>query len=269
MTTTAGRLDGKVIVFTGAGAGIGLAAVRRFVDEGGRVIAVDVSPRVKEATADMGEAVVPLVADISTWEGNVAAVDAAIRTWGRLDVFVGNAGVTDAARALEDIDGDKLAQAFSELFSVNVLGLLLGARAALPHLVESHGAMIFTGSYAGEHAAGGGSLYTASKHAVLGLVRQLAYEFAPDVRVNGVAPGVAPTRLRGLSSLGQDSTDSVYEGTDRILPLQEVPSVDDYAGAFVLLASDDSRAMTGTMLAVDSGLGVRGLSRPGGRVVAR
>lgn len=101
---------------------------------------------------------------------------------------------------------------------VNVFAPLLGVRAALPHLIESRGAVVLTGSFATYHASGGGALYTASKHAVLGLVRQLAYEFAPDVRVN------------------------------------------------TLLASDQSRAMTGTMVPVDSGLGIRGLARPGGRV---
>ena len=111
-------------------------------------------------------------------------------------------------------------------------------------------------------------LYTASKHAVLGLVRQLAYELAPDMRVNGITPGVAPTRLRGLSALGQSATDSVLDGTERILPLQAVPRLDDFDGIFTMLASDEARAMTGSMVSVDSGLSVRGLARPGGRVHA-
>lgn len=268
MTTSTGRLDGKVVVFTGAGGGIGLSAVRRFVAEGARVVAVDISDRVAEATADLGEAVIPVVADVSTWEGNCAAVNVAVEAWGRLDVFVGNAGITDAARPLEDIPGEDLSRAFHELFDVNVLALLLGARAALPALVESGGSIILTGSFAGSHAAGGGALYTASKHAVLGLVRQLAYELAPDVRVNGVAPGVAPTRLKGLSALGQEATDSVLDGTAAILPLQRVPELSDFDGAFVMLASDDAAIMTGAMVAVDSGLSVRGLNRPGGRVGA-
>lgn len=266
MSNPTGRLADRIIVLTGAAAGIGLATVRRFVAEGARVVAVDVSAQVCDAYADLGDRVVPVMADVSTWDGNLTAIETALDHWSRLDVFVGNAGITDAARPLQDIDGPDLGQAFQELFSVNVLALLLGARAALPHLVETGGSMVFTGSYAGEHAAGGGALYTASKHAVLGLVRQLAYEFAPDVRVNGVAPGVAPTRLRGLSALGQGSTDSVLEGTEKILPLQQVPDVEDYAGVFTLLASDEARAMTGTMVSVDSGLGVRGLARPGGRV---
>lgn len=264
--TTPGRLEGKVVVFTGAGGGIGLSATRRFVAEGAKVVAVDISDRVFETTADLGDAVSPLVADISTWEGNCSAIDTAINTWGRLDVFVGNAGITDAARPLEDISGENLTGAFHELFNVNVLALLLGARAALPALLRSSGSIILTGSFAGSHAAGGGVLYTASKHAVLGVIRQLAYEFAPDIRVNGIAPGIAPTRLTGLSTLGQGATDSVLDGTAAILPMQKVPAVSDYDGAFVMLASEDSAIMTGSVITADSGLSVRGLSQPAGRV---
>jgi cis-3,4-dihydrophenanthrene-3,4-diol dehydrogenase len=182
-------------------------------------------------------------------------------------VFIGNAGVTDAATPLAAIEGDSLREAFNELFAVNVLAPLLGARAALDDLIKAHGSIILTSSFAGSHAAGGGILYTPSKHAVHGIVRQLAYELAPDVRVNGVAPGVAPTRLRGLASLGQGATDSVYDGTELVLPLQVVPKVDDFGGIFAFLADpSQSGAMTGTVVDVDSGLGVRGLSKPGGRV---
>ncbi|MEN3121302.1 SDR family oxidoreductase [Janibacter sp. LM] len=266
MNSSQGRLADKIVVFTGAGGGIGLSAVRRFVAEGARVVAVDISDRVVEATADLGDAVISVVSDVATWEGNREAVSAAVQQWGRLDCFVGNAGITDGARPLEDIAGEDLAGAFRELFDVNVLALLLGSRAALPELVESRGSIVLTGSFASSNAGGGGALYTASKHAVLGLVRQLAYELAPDVRVNGIAPGVAPTRLKGVSALGQTASDSVLDGTAAILPLQRVPNVADFDGAFTLLASDEAAIMTGSMLTIDSGLSIRGLSRPGGRV---
>ncbi|MFF0291809.1 SDR family NAD(P)-dependent oxidoreductase [Streptomyces sp. NPDC005262] len=277
-----GLLDGQVVVFTGAGSGIGRAVVKRYVAEGARVVAVDVSERVKELPGELGDlggphelggrrdlagAVIPVVADVSTWEGNAQAVTAALDSWGKLDVFVGNAGITDGAQPLEDIPGEVLPAGFHELFSVNVLAPLLGVRAALDALIASRGSVILTGSFAGSNAAGGGVLYTASKHAVEGLVRQLAYELAPDVRVNGVAPGVAPTRLRGTTALGQSMSDSVLDGTREALPLQEVPPVESYGGIYTLLASRTEAAiMTGTMITADSGLAVRGIARPGGRV---
>ncbi|WP_138846128.1 SDR family NAD(P)-dependent oxidoreductase [Rhodococcus pyridinivorans] len=260
-------LDGQVIVFTGAGAGIGRSVVTRYVAEGARIVAVDISEAVNELPTQLGDAVIPVVANVATWEGNVTAAQAALDQWGRIDVFVGNAGITDGARPLEDISGKQLPQAFSELFGVNVLAPMLGIRACFDALVESKGSVILTGSFAGTNAAGGGALYTASKHAVHGLVRQLAYEFAPDVRVNGVAPGVAPTRLRGTRSLGQDSADSVLDGTDKALPTQKIAPVSAYDGVFTMLASrTESAAMTGSLVTVDSGLSIRGIAKPGGRV---
>lgn len=261
-----GVLDGKVVVLTGAAAGIGRAVVHRYVAEGARVVAVDLSGSVHDLADELGAAVAALVADVSTWEANVAATQLARDRFGPVDVFVGNAGITDGARAMEELPGEQLAAAFDELFGVNVRAPLLGVRAAVDDLVTTRGTVILTGSYAGRHAGGGGALYTASKHAVLGLVRQLAYELAPDVRVNGVAPGVAPTRLRGTTALGQTRSDSVLDGTRAMLPLQQVPEPEDYTGVFTLLASEAAAAMTGTMVDVDSGLGIRGIARPGGRV---
>jgi len=262
-----GALDGQVVVFTGAGNGIGRSVVTRFVAEGARVVAVDISEQVKALPDELGGAVVPVVGNVARWEDNVMAARTALDTWGKIDVFVGNAGITDGARPLEDIAGEKLPTAFGELFGVNVLAPMLGVRACLDALIASNGTVIITGSFASTNAAGGGVLYTASKHAVLGVVKQLAYELAPDVRVNGVAPGVAPTRLRGTESLGQSMSDSVLDGTENALPTQEVAPVSAYDGVFTLLASrTESLAMTGTMVTVDSGLSIRGIAKPGGRV---
>jgi len=262
-----GALEGKVVILTGAGAGIGAAVARRYVKEGARVVGVDRSEGVHDLAQELGSALVPVVADVSTWEGNQAAVKAARDQWGRIDVFVGNAGITDAAQALADIPGSGISSAFTELFGVNVLAPMLGVRAAMDDLIATRGCVILTASFASFNAAGGGALYTASKHAVLGLIRQLAYELAPDVRVNGVAPGVAPTRMKGLGALGQAETDSVLDGTRYVLPLQEIPTVEAYTGIFTLLASaEQSGLMTGSVITADSGLSIRGLAKPGGRV---
>jgi len=81
-----GALDGKVVVFTGAGAGIGRATVARYVAEGAKVVGVDISPRVQELADEFPGSVIPIQADISTWDGNVSAVEVARNTWGRVDV---------------------------------------------------------------------------------------------------------------------------------------------------------------------------------------
>jgi NAD(P)-dependent dehydrogenase (short-subunit alcohol dehydrogenase family) len=255
-----GLLDGKVAVITGSGAGIGRAIAERYVEEGARVCVVDVvEERARQVADALGDSAIPVRADVGAWKDNQRAIEHTIQAFGKLDIFVGNAGVFDGGVALSAIDGDRLDLAFDELFGVNVKGCLLGIRAALDYLKSTHGSVIVTASYASFAPAGGGVLYTASKHALLGLVRQLAYELAPWVRVNGVAPGVAPTRLRGLTSLGQGTLDSVLPGTEAILPLGRIPATDDYAGIYAMLASPEVTGMvTGHVVVADSGLLVRG-----------
>lgn len=115
---------------------------------------------------------------------------------------------------------------------------------------------------------GGGPLYTASKHAVVGLIKQLAFECAPHVRVNGVAPGAISTDLRGPASLGMADTsiagfplDKALEGT---LPISDLPATSDYTGPYVLFGSKENAPMaTGAILNCDGGFGVRGMSAPG------
>jgi 2,3-dihydroxy-2,3-dihydrophenylpropionate dehydrogenase/cis-2,3-dihydrobiphenyl-2,3-diol dehydrogenase len=149
------------------------------------------------------------------------------------------------------------------VFHLNVKGYLLAAKAALEALQTSHGSIIFTVSSAGFWPGGGGPLYTASKHALVGLVKQLAYELAPTVRVNGVAPGGMATDLRGPRSLGMDGlswgnlpVDGIIE---RLSPLGHGFAAADYTGHYVLLASrENARTVTGSIHNCDGGMGVRG-----------
>ncbi|HDR8923040.1 SDR family oxidoreductase [Burkholderia aenigmatica] len=255
-----GSLDGKVALVTGAASGIGRGIARRYVKEGARVVAADISfDGVEALAAELGPNVVPIHTDVSSWKDNQAAVELARTAFGRLDIFVGNAGIYDHGVALRSLRGEDLPAAFDELYSINVKGYLLGVRAALDSLVESRGCVILTASFASFSSAGGGVLYTGSKHAVVGLVRQLAYELAPDIRVNGVAPGVAPTRLKGVASLGQVPKDAVLDGTEAALPLGVIPDSDSYGGLYAFLAStEDAGNITGSIFNADSGLAVRG-----------
>jgi NAD(P)-dependent dehydrogenase (short-subunit alcohol dehydrogenase family) len=247
---------------TGAAHGIGRAVAERFVAEGARVAAVDVDGA---ALADLGDGILPITADVAQPADNVRAVAETVAAFGRLDTLVANAGLFDGNRALTEIEPEQLSRAFDELYGVNVKGMMLGARAAVPELAQSGGSIVMTASFASFHPSGGGVLYTTSKHAVLGLVRQLAYELAPDVRVNGVAPGVAPTRMRPAPALEEEPRDAVLPGTAESLPLGVVPDPGDFASLYVLLASrEEGRAITGSVLEADSGLGVRGIGRPAG-----
>jgi NAD(P)-dependent dehydrogenase (short-subunit alcohol dehydrogenase family) len=261
-----GWLEGQVALVTGGGSGIGWGIVERFIGEGARVGVLERVPeRIEPLKAAFGEYVAPVQGDVTRLEDNKHAVEQTVRAFGQLDIFVGNAGVFDRYISLVDLPEDKLADAFDEQFAVNVKGCLLGAKAALPELLKTEGCLVFTASVAGFNSGGGGVLYTASKHAVVGVIRQLAVELAPKVRVNGVAPGGVQTDLRGLAALGQSQHSHwVAPGIDweeRLRansPLQVVIRPQDLASAYVLLASrDNARAMTGMIVHVDAGSSLR------------
>jgi NAD(P)-dependent dehydrogenase (short-subunit alcohol dehydrogenase family) len=258
-----GWLDGKVALITGGGSGIGRAVVARFIEEGARVGVLDRVPaRAEQLRSELGDRVVGLAGDVSRLADNKAAVAATVSAFGRLDVFVGNAGVFDVYAPIAEFPEDQLSAAFDELFGVNVKGCLFGAKAALPELIKTGGSIVLTASVAGANSGGGGALYTASKHAVVGLIRQLAVEFGPRVRVNGVAPGGTMTDLRGLATLHQEG-DSQFAApgmADRLAagnPLQIALQPDDIAGAYVFLASNSARGITGTVVTVDAGSTLR------------
>src|SRR6266700_3630166 len=237
-----GWLDGQVALVTGGGSGIGRAVVARYIEEGARVGVMErVATRADQLRAEFGDKVVGISGDVALLADNKRAVAETVRAFGKLDVFVGNAGIFDVYAAVAEMPEEQLSRAYDELFAVNVKGLLWGVKAALSELAKSKGAIVFTASVAGLNSGGGGALYTASKHAVVGLVRELAIELAP-VRVNGVAPGGTITDLRGLQSLGNDdrSQFSAPDMAERLQagnPLHIALVPDDLAWAYVFLAS--------------------------------
>jgi NAD(P)-dependent dehydrogenase (short-subunit alcohol dehydrogenase family) len=263
------ELAGKAAVVTGAGSGIGRSVAEAFVEAGASVVAFDRSAeRLQELALTFGERVRTVRGDVRSAADNRRAAGRCESAFGRLDVFVGNAGVFDGNLTLPTLSAARLATGFREVFDVNVKGYLLGAKECLPALQRSGGCMIFTVSNAGFHAgAGGGILYTSSKHAVVGLVRELAFELAPLIRVNGVAPGGTITDLRIAPSLaagaGGDRHFADPAGSARAIratnPLRVLPQPEDHAPLYVLLASDRARVITGTVIESDGGLSVRGL----------
>ncbi|HUN44284.1 MAG TPA: 3-(cis-5,6-dihydroxycyclohexa-1,3-dien-1-yl)propanoate dehydrogenase [Acetobacteraceae bacterium] len=259
-----GWLDGQVALVTGGGSGIGRAVVARFVEEGARVGVMDrVAARADLLRQDFGDSVIGIAGDVSRMEDNRRAVAHTVSAFGRLDVFVGNAGIFDVYASFAELSDDALDRAHDELFGVNVKGCLFGAKAALDELRKTGGSMIFTASVAGMNSGGGGALYTASKHAVVGLIRELAVELGPDLRVNGVAPGGTMTDLRGLAALGQDDRSQFANpGIEERLragnPLRTALMPDDLAGAYVFLASRrNARGITGSIVTVDGGAMLR------------
>ncbi len=238
-----GWLHDQVIALTGGGSGLGRALVDTLVAEGARVVVLEYSPDKCEALQAQCDpervAVVP--GDAGTYASNREAVDLAVQRWGKLDCFIANAGVWDFSRRLDEMSPEELDRGFDELYRLNVKGPLLAAKAAVEALRDTNGSFIVTLSNAALYPGGGGALYVSSKHAGAGLVKQLAYELAPDVRVNAVAPAGMVSDLRGPAAMGLQDTSigatDMAEMVARKSALQRCPEAVDYTGAYVLLAS--------------------------------
>lgn len=250
------QVQNKKVLITGGGSGIGRGVVERFIDEGANVGVMDISEqRVAELNDEFGDDVVAVQGDVTLIADNERAVETTVDQFGGLDVLIGNAGIFDHMTGLDGYSSEELADSFDELFGVNVKGYLLTAKAAIPELKQTNGCIVFTASYASANATGGGILYTASKHAVAGIIRRLGNELAPDIRVNGVAPGYVPTNLEGISRLDQGTLP--VEPDDVENPLQTIPDPDEYAGYYTFLASEDATPSTGTIIQADCGSTIR------------
>lgn len=255
-----GWLEGKRALVIGAGSGIGRAVVDAFRAEGAQVAVLERdSGKCETLRHELPE--VPVIeGDATTREANERAVGAAVETFGGLDTLVNCVGIFDFYKGINDIDTDELSNAFDEMFRTNVLSHLLSVKAAVPALRTQAGASILLTESASSYYPGrGGALYVSSKFAVRGLVTTLAYELAPHIRVNGVAPGgTLNTDLRGLKSLSLnnirlDDTPDRARNLAARTPLHVALSAEDHAWSFVFLASDRSRGITAGTTHPDGG----------------
>lgn len=258
-----GWVEGRRALVVGAGSGIGRAVVDAFRAEGARVAVLERDAVKCKALADELPDVPVVVGDATTSGANEEAVAAAVREFGGLDVLVNCVGVFDFYRGIDELEADRLDDAFAEMFSVNVKSHLHSVKAALPALRESRGCVLLTESTSAYYPGRGGVLYVASKFAVRGLVTALAHELAPEVRVNGVAPGgTVGTDLRGLESLGlderrlDDAPGREAELAARV-PLHVALTGIDHAWSYVFLASERSRGITGDVMHSDGGIAVK------------
>ncbi|MDJ0420207.1 3-(cis-5,6-dihydroxycyclohexa-1,3-dien-1-yl)propanoate dehydrogenase [Rhodococcus opacus] len=267
-----GFLDGKVALVTGGGSGIGRAVVELYVQQGAKVGILEISPeKVKDLrNALPADSVVVTEGDATSMADNERAVADVVDAFGPLTTLVCVVGVFDYFTEIPQLPKNKISEAFDQLFGVNVKSNLLSVKAALDELIENEGDIILTLSNAAFYPGGGGPLYVSSKFAVRGLVTELAYELAPKVRVNGVAPGGTITELRGIPALANEGQrlkdvpdiEGLIEG---INPLGIVAQPEDHSWAYALLASRErTSAVTGTIINSDGGLGVRGMTRMAG-----
>jgi NAD(P)-dependent dehydrogenase (short-subunit alcohol dehydrogenase family) len=258
------QLSGKSIYLTGGASGIGRAVSEAFIKEGAVLTILDRSAEgLNLLKYEFGEAVQCIEGDVTNYQAHAEAVNLAIKTYGKLDVFVANAGVFDGFAKFENVTPEAMSSAYDTLFDINVKGYFNGAKASVEELKKTHGNIIFTMSGASFYPDGGGVWYTASKHAQLGLMRQLAFELAPDIRVNAVAPGGTLTSLNVISPLKpfvkMVDNDTKEKSIKSRNPLRIAMASEDHVGPYLLLASDQARAITGEVISSDGGLAVRGL----------
>lgn len=258
-----GWLEGRRALVVGAGSGIGRAVVDAFRTEGALVAVLERDAEKCKALVEELPEVPVVVGDATTREANDEAVATAVREFGGLDVLVNCVGVFDFYRGIRELDDGDLDDAFTEIFSVNVKSHLRSVKAALPALRRSRGCVLLTESTSAYYPGRGGVLYVSAKFAVRGLVTALAHELAPEVRVNGVAPGgTVGTDLRGLGSLGlderrlDDAPGREAELAARV-PLHVALTGLDHAWSYVFLASTRARGITGDVVHSDGGIAVK------------
>lgn len=256
MTT---ELAGKVAVVTGGASGLGEGLVRRFVAEGAMVVIGDVDAAKGAAlAAELGSDTLFLATDVSDVVQVGAIVDAAVDTFGGLDVMVNNAGVSGKMhrRFLEDDLAD-----FHQVMAVNVLGVMAGTRDAARHMAGHGGGSIINLTSIGGIQAGGGVMsYRASKAAVIQFTKSAAIELAyHEIRVNAIAPGNIRTAIVAKSASGEDRErleqfeEAIRAQMRDDRPLKREGTVEDVAEAALYFAGDRSRYVTGTVLPIDGG----------------
>ncbi|MEJ8284829.1 SDR family NAD(P)-dependent oxidoreductase [Curtobacterium citreum] len=248
--TTAGRFTGRTIIVTGAGSGIGRATATRIANEGGRVIATDVVAERLDALRSELDGF-----DVETVVGDVAAtetIDALIAAAGeRIDGLANVAGIMDAFLPPSEVDD----ATWDRVFSVNVTGPMRLTRAVLPHMIAAgRGAVVNVASEAALRASAAGAAYTASKHAIAGFTKSVAFFHGPQgIRANAVAPGAVATNIEAPMR-------SEYAAS-RVGPIMQVaiPPVaqpEQLAAAITWLLSDDSVNVNGAVLPSDGGWSV-------------
>jgi len=247
------RLKGRVAVVTGGARGIGEGTVRRFVEEGASVIISDLQAEAGEALArELCAAARFIRTDVTREEDVAAAVDLAVREFGRLDCMINNAGIVGAIGSIKDTS----VKAWDATIAVLLRGVFLGMKhAARVMIPQQSGSIVSLASTAGVMGGLGPHAYTAAKHAVVGLTKSVASELGQHhIRVNAVAPGNIVTPLTADVVTGDPANYGVTEEAIRVMsPLGIAGFPIDIANALLYLASDEARYVTGHTLVVDAG----------------
>lgn len=255
-----GKLTGKVAVITGAAGDLGKAAAELFLQEGAKVALVDwneESLAICEAGLSGGGEIISLVADVTSETDVSKFVDEVMERWGRIDVFVNNAGILGTVAPLTK----QTVEDFDSIMNINVKGVFLGLKKVLPVMYEQKsGSIINTSSVSGLMGSSGNSLYAATKHAVVGLTKTAALEAGnKSVRVNSIHPAPLDSNMMRKNEKGINSENpmAVRKIISSRIPLGRYGTMAEVAKLLLFLASDDSQFITGSQYRIDGGMGAR------------
>ncbi|WP_448191096.1 SDR family NAD(P)-dependent oxidoreductase [Azospirillum sp. sgz301742] len=248
-------LAGKVAAISGAASlrGIGMATAKLFAEHGAKIAILDLDEKAAaEAAASIGPEHRGYACNVTDKAGCQAAAKRVVADFGRIDILINNAGITQPVKTL-DIDP----ASWDRILDVNLRGVLYLSQAVIPHMKENGGGAIACMSSVSAQRGGGilgGPHYSAAKAGVLGLAKAMAREFGPDgIRVNCVTPGLIQTDINA-GKISDDKRVEILAG----IPLNRLGNPVDVAGAFLFLASDLSSYITGAVIDVNGGMLIHG-----------
>ena len=253
-----GKLEGKVALVTGAAMGIGRSTAVLLAKEGARVVLADIDEQnAKESSRQIEEAggqAYFVRTDVSKSEDVEAAVNAAVETFGGIDVLHNNAAV-----ALGETVVDTTDELWNRVLDVNLGGIYRGCKYAIPHMIQNGGGSIInSSSVQALRGFAGWAAYAASKGGIISLTQQVALEYAKhNIRVNSIAPGTIMTPMNEKLFEEAEDPESLTETWNRMHPIGRFGQPEEVAEAILFLASDASSFVTGHCLVVDGGLCVK------------
>jgi NAD(P)-dependent dehydrogenase (short-subunit alcohol dehydrogenase family) len=250
------RLDGKIALVTGAAGVIGTATMRLLAERGARIVAIDRQERsLKDAVASLPASAqaVAITADVTQEDEVADYVRAAVAKFGTIDVFYNNAGIEGEIKPITDYP----LESFRRVLDVNVIGVFLGLKHVLPVMLKKNsGSIINTASIAGLIGSPSIAVYSASKHAVIGLTKSAAQECSgTGVRVNCVCPGLIDSRMLSAIIDGRNPGNAPTP-TERIvdrIPAKRLGQASEVASIVAFLASDEASYVSGSAYTVDGG----------------
>jgi len=251
------KLKGKTAVITGATKGIGRAIAELFAAEGANVVISgrdsEEGKHVEQEMNNRGESAFFVRADVSRVEELKNLVQMAVDKFDSLDILVPNAGMLGLGSVL-DVEPELWAQTFD----VNLNSIFYLMRESIPLMKERGGAVVITGSMAAHKGFPNHAAYCASKGALEALVRQMAVDYAPDIRINLIQPGPVDTELYRSSAVAFPNADTILDEVPGNVPMKRVGIPEDIAKSALFLACDDSSWITGSVLTVDGGVSAAG-----------